>query len=200
MTMLDSHLAVVKLKLFQLPERKPILKLNEITIQEKDQYINKSSSLKLIVLPSEVAMNYRKKYIRGWVVPGSCNLYIGLLVDNVLTGVLGFKNAEIGTYDLMLKADTTNSNNKYSIDLLLYCMRSVECKKLLELKFNREIRTLYSMCFSSHSDIARYRKHGELTKKVEVGVGFNIAYTFNTGSIPSIKAAKMEFFQKHKDL
>lgn len=186
----------------KLPEKRKVLKSNKFKIIDKikGSWINKKSRLKLIILPSDISMKYRKRYVKGWIIPGACNLYIGLLVDNILCGVLGFQNPDLGDYDLMLKADTTNSKYKYSIDLLLYAMRSNEAKKILERKFNREIRTFYSMCFTSKSDISRYRKHGKKTKKKEVKGGYNIAYTFKAGSICSLKSAKMEFLQKHKDL
>ena len=69
-----------------------------------------------------------------------------------------------------MRADTTPSEYKGATELLLYILRTREVKKMLEDKFNREINTIYSMCFSEHSVISRYRKHGELITKIPVRV------------------------------
>lgn len=177
----------------------PMRKIN-IEIESIENWINKDSKIQLIVIDSKTAMDFRRLNVKGWVKTGSCNLYLGMIVDNILRGVLGFQNQDFGNYGMLMKADTTNSNDKYSIDLLLYLMRTKECKHFLERKFNRTIDTVYSMCFSSHQDISRYRKHGNLFKKIPTDGGFNISYEFITASIPSVKSAKAEFFQKHKDI
>ena len=121
-----------------------------------------------------------------------------MVIDDVLIGVLGFSNPEYGTYSLFLKADTTPSVCEYSTDLLLYVLRTKEVKNYLEAKFNREIKNVYSMCFSAYDTISRYRKHGELVTKKPMKNGFNLGYLFEMGTIPSIKEAKAQFFQKHK--
>ena len=70
----------------------------------------------------------------------------------------------------MLKADTTPQSLKFSTDLLLYILRTKEVKKLLENRFNREMKTVYSMCFSKHQQINRYRKHGKLITKKPIRI------------------------------
>lgn len=169
-------------------------------INNNSDWINKNSKIEVIAIDSKTAMNFRKLNVKAWIKPGACNLYLGMIIDNVLRGVLGFQNPDFGNYGIVMKADTTNSNNKYSIDLLLYLLRSNEVKKIIEQKFNRNIESVYSTCFSIHNEISRYRKHGNLTKKTQTEGGFNISYTFNLGEFSSIKEAKSIFFQKHKDL
>jgi hypothetical protein len=115
-----------------------------------------------------------------------------------LIGVLGFSNPEYGNFDVFLKADTTPSDWQYSTDLLLYALRTVEMRTILESKFNRSIGTAYSMCFSQHHEINRYRKHAKLVKKEAVKGGFNLGYMFDLGTIPSLKAAKSLWMQNHK--
>lgn len=121
-------------------------------------------------LPSKEAMSFRKKHIKAFVVPGSCNHYIGASSGDLLFGVLGFANPTYGNYDLLLKADTTPAEYYGSVELLLYVLRTREIKQMLERKFNREINTIYSMCFSEHPVISRYRKHGELVTKIPIRV------------------------------
>lgn len=183
-----------------IPDSLNHLRKKTIFLGTKKEWISKDSKIKVAIISSEIANNYRKQFVKGWIIPGSCNLYIGMIVDNVLCGVLGFQNPEMGNYDLLMKADTTDSNNKYSIDLLLYLLRTKDVQNIIEKKFNRKINTIYSMCFSPHSDISRYRKHGNLIKKIPSKDGFNISYLFKCGDFKSIKSAISEFFQKHKDI
>jgi hypothetical protein len=171
-----------------------------LEIGETEKWINKESKIELVILDSKTAMNFRKRYVKGWIKPGACNFYIGMLVDAKLKGVLGFQNPDFGLYDIVMKADTTSPNDNYSTDLLLYLLRTKETKKLLEQKFCRQINTIYSTCFSVHNDISRYRKHGTLAKKTKTDGGFNISYLFQIGNISTIKEAKSLFFQKHKEL
>jgi len=117
------------------------------------------------VIKSELAMKFRKRFVKGFISPGSCNLYLGATIGNLLFGVMGFSNPDYGKYDLIIKADTTPSEFEKSTDLLLFALRSREVKLLLEKKFCREISNVYSMCFSSHPSIQRYKKHGELINK-----------------------------------
>ena len=161
-------------------------------------WFDKDKPLKLINnLPSKIANDFRKQNIKAFVNIGSCNLYIGLENNGLLIGVLGFQNPEHGNYDIFLKADTTPAEWDYSTDLILYALRTKQVKDILEHKFNRTVNTAYSMCFSKHHQINRYRKHGKMTTKVETDGGYNLGYTFNLGEIPSLKAAKSMWMQKH---
>jgi hypothetical protein len=171
-----------------------------VKISNEHNYINKNSKVDIIKIDSKTALEYRKQNVKGWIKPGSCSFYIGMIIDECLRGVLGFCNADFGAYDLLLKADTTNSEEKYSTDLLLYLLKTKKCKDLLEKKFNRNINSVYSTCFSRHCEINRYRKHGTKVKSVKTEDGFNISYLFEIGSIKTIKEAVSLFFQKHKDL
>ena len=83
-----------------------------------------------------------------------------------MIGVIGFSNPDYGNYDIFLKADTTPSAYEFSTDLLFFILRTKEVQKALEKKFNRTIETAYSMCFSQHNAINRYRKHGSLSLKI----------------------------------
>lgn len=160
------------------------------------EWFDSTSPLKLLPIKSELAMKFRRNFVKGFIVPGSNNLYIGAFTGNLLFGVLGFSNPSYGDYDLLMKADTTPSLWEKSTDLLLFCMRTKECKKILEYKFNRKIDSIYSMCFSKNETIGRYRKHGELIHKKQVDGGYNLGYKFIIGSIPSLKEAKAQFIQK----
>lgn len=165
----------------------------------KEDWFNSKHPLKLLPnLPAPIANEFRKRFVKGFIKPGSCNYYLGLEHNNNLIGVLGFSNPEHCNFDVVLKADTTPSDWQYSTDLLLFVLRSKQTKEALEKKFNREINTAYSMCFSQHHEINRYRKHGELIKKVEVKGGFNLGYIFKLGGIPSLKSAKALWMQNHK--
>jgi len=113
-------------------------------------------------------MKFRKQHVRGFIIPGSCNHYIGVASGNLLFGVLGFANPSYGNYDIFMKADTTPSEFKGSTELLLYVLRTREVKEALERKFCREINTIYSMVFTVHHQITRYRKHGELVNKIPI--------------------------------
>lgn len=148
--------------------------------------------------PSNEAMKFRKKYVRGFITPGACNFYIGVANGNKIFGILGFKKPDYGNYDLLLKADTTNGNEG-SIDLLLFALRTKETKETLDVKFSRDIKSVISKCFSLHESIGRYRKHGKLIRKEIIdGSGFDLTYEFQTGEIPSLKAAKALWLQKRK--
>ena len=149
-------------------------------------------------LPAPIANKFRHQYIKGFVTIQGCNFYIGLKHKDILIGVLGFLNPDYGFYDIFLKADTTISGFKNSVDLLLYVLRTVEVKNLLQDRFNREINTAYSMVFSQHKQVNRYRKHGKkVQEKVKEG-GYDLGYIFELGNIPTLKAAKAMFMQKHK--
>lgn len=161
-------------------------------------WFNPALPIKLIFgLNPEIAMQFRRSHVKGFIRPGGCNFYIGLQHNEYLVGVMGFSNPDFGSYHIMLKADTTPQAYEYSTDLLLYCLRTKQVQEALEKKFNREIRNAYSMCFSQHDVINRYRKHGELVKKVPVKGGYNLGYLFQIGDIPTVKAAKSMWMQKH---
>lgn len=169
------------------------------TIYNNKDWFDKTQPLKIIDnLPPKYANDFRKKNIKAIVNIGGCNFYIGLVHSDYLIGVLGFSNPDYGTYDVFLKADTTPSDYEFSTDLLLFVLRTKEVKQALERKFNRTIDTAYSMCFSQHNAINRYRKHGDCIIKKEIQGGFNLGYLFNLGNIQSLKAAKAEWMQKHK--
>ena len=152
--------------------------------------------LKLMVIPSNIANEFRRNNLKGFIKPGSNNLYIGAFIGNLLFGVLGFKNPTYGNYDILMKADTTPSTWDKSTDLLLFSLRTMECKKILEAKFVRSIDSIYTVAFSNHESISRYRKHGDLINKKQVEGGFDLGYIFKAGSIISLKEAKMQFIQK----
>lgn len=201
---IDCHRKVHKgLEVKPQEEYKKAFRTKRIILEKQGHYkkdwINRNSRIELIELDSKTANKFRKENIKGFVNIGGCNIYIGMIIDNILQGVLGFKNSETGHHDIFMKADTTKSQDKYSTELLLYLMRTKEIKKILERKFNRNIRNIYTICHSKHKDISRYRKHGELKKSDETKRGFNVAYLFNTGELTK-KAAIAQFFQKHKDI
>jgi len=153
-------------------------------------------------LNGSIAMKFRKKWVRGFITPGGCNYYMGLSLGENIIGVLGFSNPDYGEYDILLKADTTPAIFKKSTDLLLYVMRTQEAKRYLEDRFCREINNCYTLAFSQKPDISRYRKHGERITKNPIKekgniVGYRIGYLFKLGEIPSIKAAKKTWMQKH---
>ena len=163
-----------------------------------EEWFEPTQPLKLLPnLKPAIALAFRKKHIRGFIVPGGCNIYIGLQQKN-LFGVLGFSNPEYGNFDVFLKADTTPSQFSFSTDLLLFVLRTREVQEILEKKFCRKIETAYSMVFSQHDVINRYRKHGKLIKKIKVEGGFNLGYIFNLGNVPSVKSAKALWMQNHK--
>ena len=167
------------------------------TSSTKDWFDSRHPLKLLPYLPPKTANDFRKRHIKGFVTIGGCNFYIGLH-HKKLIGVLGFSNPDYGKYDIILKADTTPSELEYSTDLLLYALRTKEVKRLLEIKFNRKINTAYSMCFSQHKQINRYRKHAKKIQEKEKVGGYDLGYLFELGTIPSMKAAKSEFCQKHK--
>lgn len=171
-----------------------------VKISNDHDYIKKGSKVDIIQIDSKTALEYRKQNVKAWIKPGSCNFYIGMIIDDTLRGVLGFTNDDYLGYDLLLKADTTNCSEKYSTELLLYLLKTKKCKDLLEKKFNRDIHNVYSTCFSKYCEISRYRKFGKKIKSVETKDGFNVSYLFELGNIKTIKEAVSLFFQKHKDL
>jgi len=133
------------------------------------EWFNSTLPLKLFPnFPSKSAMEFRKKHVRGWITPGACNFYIAVGSGDLIFGVLGFSNPTYGNYDILLKADTTPSDWTYSTELLLYALKSKEVQLLLCEKFNRQINTAYSMCFSVNQSISRYRKFAELIVKKEI--------------------------------
>lgn len=135
-------------------------------VTNEQEWFDSTFPLQLIFdLPSKIAMAFRKQYLKGFLRPGSCNYYIGATINGRLFGVLGFLNPTYGKYDLLLKADTTIPQYKNSVDLLLYLLRSKSVKEHLEKKFCREIKMVYSMCFSPYEVISRYRKHAKLITK-----------------------------------
>lgn len=167
------------------------------SITNAEGWFDSTASLKIVKnLKPELANQFRRRYVKGFIRPGRCNYYVGALYGKTLFGVLGFANADRVNYDLFLKADTTNSSLERSTDLLLFLLRTKEMKQTLEDKFCREIKTVYSMCFSPHDQINRYRKHADLVKKEKSGIGYNLGYKFELGTIPTIKAAKAEFIQR----
>jgi hypothetical protein len=109
-------------------------------------------------------MLFRKKYAKGWIIPGGCNYYLAVANGNSIFGMIGLVKPDYGNFDLILKADTTNGNPG-SVDLLLFALRSKEVKEAIERKFNRVCETAISKCFSLYPVISRYRKHAELIIK-----------------------------------
>ena len=174
------------------------VKVARYTSSIKDWFDSRRPLKLLPYLPSKIANNFRRLHIKGFVTIQGCNFYIGILHNDLLIGVLGFSNPDYGGYDIFLKADTTPPNYDKSTDLLLYVLRSKEVKELLEIKFNRKINTAYSMCFSQHKQINRYRKHANKIQEKEKKGGYDLGYLFKLGTIPSLKAAKTQWMQKHK--
>lgn len=129
------------------------------------EWFNPTIPLNIKIINPELANKFRKHYIKGFIKPASNNLYIGCFIGRLLFGVLGFSNPTYGDYDILMKADTTPSDWLKSTDLLLFTLRSKEVKTILENKFCREINTIYSMCFSEHPSIQRYKKHATLIQK-----------------------------------
>lgn len=163
------------------------------------EWFESTKPLKILpFLNSKIALDFRKRHLKGFIVPGACNLYVGLQHQENLIGVIGFKNPDYGDYDIIMKADTTPPELLYSTDLLLYVMRTKEVKAILEKRFCRTIETAYSFAFSQHDVINRYRKHGKMVKKLPVQGGFNLGYIFEIGSVPSLKAARSLWMQNHK--
>jgi len=141
------------------------------TLYDNEDWFDKFKPISIIpFLKPQIANEFRRKNIRGFVNIGGCNFYIGLTHCDYLIGVLGFSNPEMGKYDILLKADTTPSLYENSTDLLLYVLRTKDVQKALEYKFNRKINTAYSMCFSQHNQINRYRKHAELITKKQIRI------------------------------
>jgi hypothetical protein len=141
----------------------------------REEWFNSTSPLQILdSFPPHQAMEFRKRYVKGFIRPGSCNHYIGVSSGNLLFGMLGFtdysgwSNSNNVDADIQMRADTTPSEYIGATELLLYVLRTREVKQALERKFNREINTIYSMCFSSHPVISRYRKHGELITKIPI--------------------------------
>lgn len=166
-------------------------------ISNVEGWFESTTPLKLVGnLKPEIANRFRRRYVKGFIRPGGCNYYVAAVYGSHIFAVLGFSNPDRGTYDILLKADTTNSALEKSADLLLFLLRTKECRRLLEERFCRSIETAYSMCFSPHEQITRYRKHAKLVKKERSGIGYNLGYLFELGTIPSIKAAKAEFVQR----
>lgn len=165
----------------------------------RKEWFDTTQPLKIISgLQSEIANSFRRDNVKGFIRIGGCNFYIGLVHCDYLIGVLGFSNHEHGTFSVFMKADTTPPEWENSTDLLLYVLRTKQVQESLEKKFNRKIETAYSMCFSQHNQINRYRKHGELIKKIPTMGGFNLGYLFKLGDIPTLKSAKSMWMQKHK--
>lgn len=160
------------------------------------EWFDPTSPLKLLQIKPELANKFRKMHLKGFIKPGSNNLYIGAFTGSLLFGVLGFSNPTYGDYDILMKADTTPSDFEKSTDLLLFCLRTVECKKILENKFSRRIETIYSMAFSKNETIQRYKKHAELKTKKSTDGGYDLGYIFKAGTIISLKEAKAQFIQK----
>jgi len=200
----EHHLQAHK-NVISLPEVNYKISGQSVTVariasSDKDWFDSKSPLKIISNLDSKIAMEFRKSHVKGFIKAQGCNLYIGLYHNSLLVGVLGFSNPDYGTYDVLMKADTTPSEYENSTDLLLYVLRTKEVQISLENKFNRKINTAYSMCFSQHKVINRYRKHAEKIQEKEVKGGFNLGYLFQLGTIPTLKAAKAEFMQKHKIL
>jgi len=151
--------------------------VTEASVASSDEeWFNSTQPLKILpFFPPSEAMKFRKLHAKGWIKPGACNLYIGASVGDKLFGVLGFANPKYGNYDILLKADTSPSAYRYSTELLLYVLLSLEVKEIIFRKFNREINTAYSMCFSKNQTISRYRKFGELKTRREVRINNNVA-------------------------
>ena len=135
------------------------------------EWFDSTSPLKLIQISPELGMKFRKRFIKGFLIPGQSQIYIALVQNNLMIGCLAFNSygafASIpkNESDIYMLADTTPSEWDKSTDLLLFAMRTKECKELLENKFNREIKTIYTKAFSLNPTIQRYKKHGKLTYK-----------------------------------
>jgi len=167
------------------------------------EWFDSTLPLKLFeCFPHKNAMVIRKRWIRGFIKPGGCNYYLAIANGNKIFGILGFSIPDYGDYDLLLKADTTPSSYTNSTDLLLYALRSKQVKESLEKNFNRDINNCYTMVFSQHKNISRYRKHAKQIRRIDIRqdgeiVGYNIGYLFELGTIPSLKSAKAQWMQKN---
>ena len=129
------------------------------------EWFDPTHPLEVRIIPSDIAMRFRRNFLKGFIRPGSCNFYLGAFLNKKMFGVLGFSNPSYGNYDVLLKADTTPSQLIKSIDLLLFLLRTKEVQKLLEQKFCRKIDNIMSCCFSVNDNISRYRKHAKLINK-----------------------------------
>lgn len=139
-----------------------------------EEWFNSTAPLKLYPnFPSSEAMKFRKRYAKGWITPGACNLYVGVGTGNNLFGILGFQAPTYGNYDILLKADTTPSQWAGSNELLLYALKSKEVQNILCDRFTRQIDTAYSKCFSRHPVISRYRKFADQLSKEEKRINKN---------------------------
>jgi hypothetical protein len=164
----------------------------------KEDWFDSKLPLKILPqYPPEKANQFRRQNIKGFIRPGSCNFYIALHHNNRIIGVLGFSIPDWGSYDLLLKADTTPQKYINSIDLLLYVLKTNTVKKILEDKFNREIKTVYSMVFTKNRVVSRYRKHAKKIQEKKIEGGYNLGYLFEMGTFNTLKQVKSLFIQKH---
>lgn len=167
----------------------------------REERFDSSLPLQLIFgLPGKVAMNFRRKNLKGFLMPGRCNYNIGATIGGELFGVLGFCTDFTGLMilngtdcDLFLKADIVDNNHKILFGLLIYLLKTKEVKEQLERKFCRYINKVMVRTFSPHLINNRYRKHGNVIRKTKEGNIYKIDYEIAIGTIPTIKSAKALF-------
>ena len=169
----------------------------EYPVSSREDWFDSRRPLQLVTLKSSTAMKFRKMFLRGFLRPGSCNLYIGLLNDKKLIGVYGFQNPDYGTYDLIMKADTSVPVPKLPV-LLLMILKTQKMKVMLERKFNRDINSILTKIFSKYPQSNRYRKTAKLVTKKEVEGGYDLSYLITTGKYKTVKQAVSEWRQKYE--
>ncbi len=83
--------------------------------------------LKVAKIASSAANAFRRRYLKGFLRPGKCNLYVGAFYGDCLFGVLGFLNPGYGKFDIFIKADTAVGEFERSTDLLLFFAADKKC-------------------------------------------------------------------------
>jgi hypothetical protein len=140
--------------------------------------------------------------LKGFVYPGSCNAYVGVVLDGNLIGVFGFKIARLGFIikdeRILMNADTVKDGIPHGSDLMCLLLQTKEFESYLSDRFCLNNPFVITAVESKHPSVSRYRKYAEVLLKEKRGEFYHISYKFDLGIISTKKEAIARWRQKLK--
>ena len=121
-----------------------------------------------------------------------------IMCDDIVLGAVGFdwgKNMK-SEYDLFVLSDfCTNNNIRLMSKFILFCIKTVEMKKLVERKGVQAMNKAYTLVYTTQPVSMKYRG---AFKKVKNDSPRSLKYEFEFGSIGTIKDAIKEYLKRTK--
>ena len=167
----------------------------DIEIPTDDYEITPKTRLTLKETNQKFFSYLQQRFIKKVQKTTPPNIGFVLCDGNLILGAFGFNYSKDKDYSLWLLSDfCTNNEVPRLAKLMLYVIRSKEVKSALERKLNDRIKNGYTKVYTNLPVSMKYRgafhKVGRQDKC--------LVYDFDFGSVPSLKAAVMEYLQSKK--